>query len=381
MNYQKLKSYMAEFVFIIYLFIVYFFKLYDSAKFIDIINICFFTLLGIICYFIFGFSKCRKKEKDIVLKTVIIWILIYYFLTYMSGMVFGFLLSPYSTKLNGILLNIIPSIILIILQEIVRYMIIRVNKNSYLRISIITVLLIAFDIIMALHSYSLANLDGILDFTGLVVLYSISKGILLSYLSCKSGYVSNIVYRLLFETLLFVLQIFPDFSPYLESVIKIAFPILLLLRIDVLLEKYENRRFLKKERKNIKVIYLLTCFILIILVSLISGIFKYHLIAIGSGSMVPTINVGDAIIIEKLSKDELSLLNEGDLLVFENGNEVIVHRIMEIRLVNDTYQFITKGDANNSIDDFIIMEDDVIGITNVRIPYIGLPSVWLHEML
>lgn len=379
MNYKILKSYMAEGVLLLYILIVCIFKLYDVSQFIDFINIVFFVLLGIIYYFLFGFSNSRNKTKSLTIKTIIMWILIYYFLTYMLGIILGFLLSPYSFTFGGILNNIIPSILLIVVQEIVRFMYIRVKGNSYVRIGIFTLLFIIFDIVIGFRIYNLSSIDGIIKFVGLLLLPSVSKHLLLSYLSCKSGYVSGILYRLLLETIIFVLPIVPDLSVYIESVVKISFPVLLFFTLDSTLEKYENNKRKKRENKRVYV-YVPITFILIILVSLVSGIFKYHMIAIGSGSMEPYIKIGDAVIIEKLSKEELSLLDNGDLLAFENDNRIVVHRIEEIKIIEDSYEFITKGDANANVDDFVVKEDDVIGTVNVKIPYIGLPSVWLSDI-
>lgn len=380
MNYKLLKSYMAEFIFLIYILFICIFKVYNVSKFIDLINIIFFLILGIICYFLFSFSKCRKNTKKITLQTIIIWILIYYFITYMSGLVLGFLLGPYSFGKTGIIFNILPSIIIIVLQELVRYMYIRAKGNDYLKIAVFTVLFILFDLVMGFHNYNLGGLDGILKFIGLLVLPSISKQFLFSYLSYKASHVSVIVYRLLLETMVFILPIVPDLSVYLEAVIKSSFPIILFLSLDRNLEKYEKNKSNKKINRKRGYIYLPVGCVLIMLVVLVSGIFKYHMIAVATGSMKPAINIGDAVIIEKLDKRELSLLDKGDILAFNSGDKIVVHRIEEIILVEDSYQFITKGDANEAVDDYVVLEEDVIGTVNVKIPYIGLPSVWLRDM-
>ena len=42
--------------------------------------------------------------------------------------------------------------------------------------------------------------------------------------------------------------------------------------------------------------------------------------------------------------------------------------------------FYSKGDANESEDNWVITEDMIIGIVNVKIPYLGLHTVWLNEL-
>ena len=57
-----------------------------------------------------------------------------------------------------------------------------------------------------------------------------------------------------------------------------------------------------------------------------------------------------------------------------------MHRVVNIISEKDEYYFYTKGDANNNDDNFAISEDMIIGIVNYKVPYIGLPTVWLNEL-
>ena len=40
----------------------------------------------------------------------------------------------------------------------------------------------------------------------------------------------------------------------------------------------------------------------------------------------------------------------------------------------------TKGDANNAKDDYTIYENMIKGVVDLKIDYIGLPTVWLSEL-
>src|SRR5699024_1171183 len=119
---------------------------------------------------------------------------------------------------------------------------------------------------------------------------------------------------------------------------------------------------------------------LVILVVLVSGIFKYKLIAIGSESMSPTINKGDAVVIQKISKEDFLRLEKGNIIAFKQGGRIIVHRIHKIKLQQDEIEITTKGDANKTADDYEITYDNIVGIINLKVPYIGLPSIWVREL-
>ena len=62
-------------------------------------------------------------------------------------------------------------------------------------------------------------------------------------------------------------------------------------------------------------------------------------------------------------------------------NKVVVHRVTEINKDDGIYIFRTKGDNNKEEDNWVVTEANLIGLTNHKIPLIGLPSVWLYEFV
>jgi signal peptidase I len=113
-----------------------------------------------------------------------------------------------------------------------------------------------------------------------------------------------------------------------------------------------------------------------ILAGLVSREFKYSMIAVGSGSMSGTIEKGDAIIYQKYKGE---LLHEGDIIVFKIDNTLIVHRINKKFFLGEEYVYMTKGDANSSVDNWIVESNMIVGRVEKRIRYIAWPSVWINE--
>ena len=374
-----LKLGLIELIFTIYILVLIILQITKITSITPILNIAFFLLLGIITYLKYGYAKSHKITKNITFQYTIICLLIYYFIIYMSGLFLGFLESPYTYNTTNIINYIIITPILIILKEVFRYSYVRVNNNIK-KLTIITILFIIFDIITGLSLYSFSNIDHIFEAIGLLILPSISKEILCTYLVTKSDYKTTITYCLIQEVLTFFLPITPAFTTYIESVVSISLPILILLFIDKRLEKYEktkSKRTISKTRLYIKLPIIL---ILIILVALVSGLFKYKLIAIGSESMTPTIKKGDAVVIQKISEEEFLRLEEGNIIAFKQDGRIIVHRINKITLQQDSIKIITKGDANKEEDNYEITYDNLEGIINLKIPYIGLPTIWVKEL-
>lgn len=88
----------------------------------------------------------------------------------------------------------------------------------------------------------------------------------------------------------------------------------------------------------------------------------YTFYEIATGSMEPTLNVKDFIIVKESDKYSV-----GDIITYKEDNSYITHRIIKIN--GDT--LVTKGDANNS-EDKIISKSEVIGKVVKIIPKGGV---------
>lgn len=99
--------------------------------------------------------------------------------------------------------------------------------------------------------------------------------------------------------------------------------------------------------------------------------FGYGASVVLSGSMEPELSVGDLIIVA-----EADSFAEGDVVVFQSGSSLVVHRITQI----DGEMLTTKGDANNT-------EDDPVNVSTVKgrvifsVPYVGTAVNFLKTPL
>ena len=107
---------------------------------------------------------------------------------------------------------------------------------------------------------------------------------------------------------------------------------------------------------------------------------------VSSGSMIPTLNVGDLVIIQHSNNNSSSSFNNlkvGDIIVFKSygvtrtGQHLtIVHRVAAIRMDIHSNRIIrTKGDANPisiPLVDYPIIEKNYIGKVVYVIPKLGI---------
>ena len=89
--------------------------------------------------------------------------------------------------------------------------------------------------------------------------------------------------------------------------------------------------------------------------------FGYGTAVVMSGSMEPNLSVGDMVIVQE--EDEYAV---GDVVVFQSGNSLVIHRIVSI----DGDMITTRGDANNADDEPIHIRY-IKGKMVLSVPFVG----------
>lgn len=104
---------------------------------------------------------------------------------------------------------------------------------------------------------------------------------------------------------------------------------------------------------------------------------------VSSGSMFPTLNIGDIVVIQNVPPAQLNI---GDIVVFRNPLEPygkpIVHRIVDIMVdESGNYKIVTAGDATGTRDGFSPWDASLlVGKVIIRIPYIGNLHLFLSSI-
>lgn len=325
-----------------------------------------------------GNKKDNKYNTYDVVQVFLIYTLSFLVLFYLGGLIVGFNRNIFSLKILSILKNTIPVILLIYLQEKTRYLVVSESKDKY-SIALVTLFLIIFNISINVGIYNFNNGIEIFEFIGKIILPTILSNILLTFSCYRVGNKANYIYRYVTEMYIYLIPIIPNYGPYLESIFMITLPVLIFLKLNSMFSKNKIR-----EEKSQKIIrYCITSFLVIIIgviACLISGIFRYQIIAIGSNSMRNSFSRGDTVIINKIRKEkEINDLKIGDVIAYKHNNKLIVHRIVKIEKINDNIFYTTKGDNNQNNDDVEVDEDMIVGKVELIIKYIGYPSVYLSE--
>ena len=88
------------------------------------------------------------------------------------------------------------------------------------------------------------------------------------------------------------------------------------------------------------------------------SILGYKVFVVLTGSMSPTLEVGDLVIVEDTEPEAIAV---GDVITYSVGNDnVVTHRVKEV-IDDNQIQFVTQGDANNVEDMNPVSHEDLIG--------------------
>ena len=123
---------------------------------------------------------------------------------------------------------------------------------------------------------------------------------------------------------------------------------------------------IKKHSYKFLLVMMLTSLFIVMIPYLIGCRFE----VIQSGSMSPAIDTGSLVITRPVNPYSLGI---GDVIAYHlplNPDTLIVHRVAGID--NGTpLSFLTKGDANNSFDSYVLPAKSVVGQVKFHIPWIG----------
>ena len=139
---------------------------------------------------------------------------------------------------------------------------------------------------------------------------------------------------------------------------------------------YSLEKYLKKENSFLKYLFMLikSIFYSLLITIAFALIIGFRPVIVAGGSMIPTLEIGDVVIIKKLPQQQIKV---GDILTYKlsENDEYCTHRIIEI---DENGNFLTQGDwAGSSPDITPVPYDKVVGVTIYKLHYLPIFFSWL----
>lgn len=148
---------------------------------------------------------------------------------------------------------------------------------------------------------------------------------------------------------------------------------------DIIKQKNIQKRRIKNAIKFIYMPFVIAIALIIIYMGYLkfvkkddnASIFGFRQYMVLTGSMEPTYNIGDVIIVKEVKENEIK---KGDVITYSVGNsgETISHRIIDITNENGILQYQTKGDNNNSADSDLVNFNVIQGKVVFKISNLGI---------
>ncbi len=344
----------------------------------EIINpVLWMIMCGIAVYLSHDSSLRIKGERDKT-QSLFISLIIYIIVYFLLGLVFGFERTPYSKEIFSILKNLWSFVGILFFQEFIREALIKNEKKKAVNFVLIVILFTLLNINFSNFLGHFTDLQSSFTYVSSVLVPAVLESAILTYLVFIGGVKFALIYHAFVASPPYIVPIIPDLDWFGTALVGIALPLAIYVYLNYVHVNRTERLSKREKRKYNPAVYIPVFVFIGLVAGFVIGLFKYQPIAVISGSMSPTFNRGDAVIVKKLNMQEKDLLKAGDIIQFVSGSKYVVHRIVEVS--NDDYgnkTFITKGDHNNTIDVDKVHLENIRGKVSFTIPFIGYPSVWL----
>lgn len=331
-----------------------------------------------VCWFYLKKRPILSIHAKIVLLLISVMGLMYFVLYYLSAIVFGFIKTPYGIRGTVILRFILPIAGIIVGSEIIRFVLCAQN-TKWGKVYAYFICLIAELLIQS----SIADVRTFANFMDMVALRffpGLLYNLLFNYLTVRYGFLPNIIYRALTVWVFYLIPYGSAISDGILALVNLFLPILIYFFIDSLYERKKRYALGQKSLFRRALSKVLTAIVVIIMIGtimLISNQFSYGAFVIATDSMTGELNKGDVAIFEKY---EGQFLKEGQVIVYEENGRMVVHRIADIKIINEVTRYYTKGDANDANDVGFRLDGDIVGLVNHKLPYFGFPTLWLRSL-
>ena len=303
---------------------------------------------------------------------------LYLMLYYLSGLLFGFTKTGYGLRVDILMRLAVPIALIIVTTELLRY-VVRAQKSRLGDVLVYLICLIA-DVLTQSGLAGIQSFATFMDVMALTLFPGILYHLLYHYLTARYGYRPCMVFRLLTVVTFYLIPYGSAISDSLIALANLLIPIGLYLFIDSLYEKkkkYALGNTNRWARYASRVLSVLVILIMLGTVMLVSNHFRYGALVVATESMTGELDRGDTALFEQYDDQ---VIVEGQVVVFEKNNSKIIHRVIDIEIINGEYRYYTKGDANEDADTGYVTRAELVGVVRAKIPYIGYPSLWMRSL-
>lgn len=296
----------------------------------------------------------------------------------LAGVFDGLGKSPYDHSLIGTLINVLTIGSAVFGRELARhYLVNSLTRKENYRIFIIV------SAFMTLNAFSIAKYTGLqgyeemTKFVAQFFLPEYTKNLLATLLVFYGGAFASIIFMGTLDFFQWLSPILPDLKWITAAFVGILTPAFLFSYVQIIYNDESRIRNPKHKEEENPMSWIITTVISIGVVWFSVGVFPIYPSVIVTGSMIPMIQPGDVILVNK--KIDVMQLKEGQTIQFKRDDILISHRIIEVVVNKGVKSYRTKGDNNSGVDREFVKPEDVKGEVIKVVPKIGWPTLLIKS--
>jgi len=350
-------------------------------------SICWATI-ALTTLYICGFEKIRSWTNRRIALMALLAAVFQIFILIDAGLISKFGKSPLSFTPRGIALNLTLVTTTLLGTELSRaYLTKNLNrKRPTLTLGLMTILYTFINVSIL----TLLNFQDPLaysKFLGTGFLPVLTQNLLATYLALLSGPAASLAYLAPLQSFLWFSPILPNLPWGYEALLGVMVPTIgfiaitqatnptLLRKIGILSRTRKPTRPTKKSSPRGWLIVSALC---VLMVWGSTGLLGFYPSVIGSGSMRPTMDVGDLALVISVDSAKIQV---GDVVQFWDGEQMILHRVIDVVGEGNAILFQTKGDNNPAPDPDPVLPAQIRGKIIFNIPKLGWISIYLKTAI
>lgn len=291
-----------------------------------------------------------------------------------GGLFSSFGRNPSSLTPTGILVNLVFVGSMLAGMELSRaWLVNRLGrKHVFLAVALVALL-------YTVLSLPLARLMGIrpqmesVTYVNSTLLPTLAESMMATFLALLGGPLASIAYRGVLQAFWWFCPVLPNLAWVFKGLIGVAVPVVGLVVANTLRVSHSRSRKARRESEGSLAGWIVTTIVAVAIIWFAVGLFPLQPTTIISGSMRPTLDAGDLVIVAKGPTDAI---RAGDIIQYREAEGTsTVHRVVEVRGTGADTVFITQGDANSKPDPNAVLAANVVGKVVLNIPKVGWAAI------
>jgi signal peptidase len=336
----------------------------------------------------YGSNILRWRFSFITISNAAFFAVVQIFVFVLIGIAVGFGKNVMGSTPVAIALNAMLLASNVFALEMGRAYLLKLLPKKHIGAGVMLISLFFAIMLIPTTQFAVSDAVKVVEFVGIYFLVALAQSIFATGLALIGGPTSALAYILTILGFMWLFPVLPNPSWAIKSLLFTIAPIVGFISVYVLTSPYKllslgvisrremvSRAFKKEEGYGTWIV-ILTIFTLFVWFQ--SGAFGVQPAVIVSGSMSPSIEVGDIVITSLIEPSQVAV---GDVISYRLAElpAPVVHRVVNLDVSAGTIIATTQGDALSSPDSPVVLMRGAVSKVIYIVPKIGWVSIYSYQ--